>query len=230
METNQTKLKKYSAKSLKEVAKMGGYGNNFDLARIYSNKYGKNKSQSNLLFNYYLLIANTNFLREDMYDYLINNMTYKELEEKYNKNNYNNIVARTVQKIFDVIGNDILYLILFENPSEEEIIALDIHIINLLENHEKFKEISNKSIFSINFEKYSKIDREFNETIDEDEFEEIAEILKPFVITYQNIIFNQLEPEHFGYIYHLINSPISNLSDSDKERRKKLEAEWLIEF
>lgn len=230
MSVEHSEFKKYSSKSLKEVTKMGGSGQNFDLARIWSDKYGKTKGQSNLLFNYFLLLTNTNFLREDMYDYLVHNLSYKQLEEKYKKNNYNNIVARTVKKIFDCIGNDILYTILYENPSEENIIALDTHIINLLNSHENFKEVKNKSIFSINFENFSKIDMKFNAQISDASFEEVAEVLKPYVITYQNIIFDQLEPEHFGYIYHLINSPLDNLSDTDKRRRKKLEADWFIDF
>ena len=72
----QNNFKKCSSKSLKELIKMGGSNNSIELARIYADRYGKSKSASNLLYNYYHLITNTKFLSEDMYDFFVNGLSY----------------------------------------------------------------------------------------------------------------------------------------------------------
>lgn len=225
MESN---IKKCSSKSLKELIKMGGSNNSIELARIYADRYGKTKSASNLLYNYYHLVTNTKFLKEDIYDFFVNGLSYKELEEKYHRSNYNNIIARTVKKVFDSIGNDPYYAVRFEELTEEEILAMDTIILQKIKELGLISQKGIKGIFTIDFEKYSKVDKEFNANVTDDLFEEISEVLKPFVTNYQRVILDQLEPEHFGYIYQLLVSPEENLSAEDIRRKKQLEIDWML--
>lgn len=222
-------FKKCTSKSIKELIKLGGTSNSTELAKIFSDRYGKTKSESNLLYNYYNLITNTKFLREDIYDFFVNNLSYVELESKYGKSNYNNIIARSVKKIFDDLGNDPYHAVRFEQLSEEEILAMDNVILSKINDLGLLENRGIKGIFSIDFEKYSRIDRKFNAEVDDEMFNEISDILKPFVSNYQKVILNQLEDKHFGYIHHLLISPEANLSESDIERKKQLEIDWYMQ-
>lgn len=217
---------KFTNKSMKDFIKLGGHKHDMNLVRSNAGRLKLSHQETLLLVEYYKLITQTDYLVDKLKDFFVNGLSYVELTEKYGKADWNNIIAKGLKDIYDDFGNDIFYAVVHKELSDDTINSVSKLIKSKLDGlgYEEKDTVSSYFSFDINSE--SKIDLVFNSKIDDDEFSDMCDIIKPFSVPYQKLLLGQLEPEHIGYIKHILDAPESHLSKKDLERKRHIVSDW----
>lgn len=222
--------------SIKNLLKLGGKNNNKDIFKVNIGRFTENSDELHLLERYHYLIVNTDFLRDESYDFFVNGKGYKQIIEQYgiNENYMRNIIYREVTRVFEEISDDPLAVVRYRNYVEDKRERKEL-VERLIEQIETIIKKSNirktdklKEYMLVDFGEYAGNDKYESTDIDENEYEEFVERMKYLSQPYLKKLFGMVDTNIFNYIDYLLTTPDRKLSDRDKDKKQELTDTWLF--
>lgn len=216
--------------SLRKLITIGGGALDDTVFRERAQRYKVSGEELDILTLYYRLIVGTDYLRSEAYDFFINGKTYNEIIEEYgvSAGYVRNIIYNETRRVFNDIGGDPLYDIVKGKSHEGLLVAYNRTLGDLLGESTLRSGKTVQGLFTFDIEGLSVIDRGFNQNVEENEFKDLAGVMRYFVKDYQNVVLNSIDARHIGYIYYLLRTDDSSLTERDRERKKYLIMEWML--
>lgn len=186
-------------------------------------KYTTNKEELRMLESYYFLLVNTDYLREDVYAFLVDQKTYKEVVEEFgvHENYIRNIIYKEVRRLFSDLTEDPFAIVrnreYMDDPEKRE------EIVDIL-NQRLERVISNLTVkrtndlldfMVINIEKYSDNYAEYEGEIDSEVLDDVVMRLQYLSQPYLERLFERMDKRVLGYIVYLLSTSNRKLSGRD---------------
>lgn len=219
-----------NGRSVRKMVELGSENKDYRLVRQRAKEFTSSEVELSMLEDYYRLLVNTTYLREEAYEFIVNGKTYKQIikELEVNEGYMRNIVYKETRRIFAEIGTDPLADVLMGGVSKEEVERTHSKIIELSKKENSKNEKWVADLFSFDIESKSIIDRGFNRKIEDSDFQELADVLKYFVKPYQEMLLEEIDERYLGYIFYLLRADDKSLLEEDLERKKSLQLGWLL--
>lgn len=230
------KVQVKNAISIKDFLKIGSNYRDIRLLRIGSKKITKNAQELHLMERYFHLLVNTDFLRRDVYDFLVRQRTYKEVSERHgvNQNYLRNIIYREIKRVFTDISDDPYALIRYRDyvPTDEDrenaVQELTRRIELLIENHEVIRANDLTDFMVMDIGDFAEEYTEYDGEIDNAMFKEIVDRLRYLSKPYLNTLFEHMDKKMLGYVIYLLITRERNLSDRDKRNKEVIKDTWFL--
>ena len=221
--------------SVREFLKLGSSYRDIRLMRMSSKKITRDAAELHLLERYYHLLVNTDYLREEVYEFLVGQKTYEYISNTYgtHKNYLRNVIYKEVQKIFEDIADDPFAVVRYGDYVSEEdrkdlVDILTERIEVLISNHQLIYAENLSEFMVMDIEKHSDVYREYNGAIDEELFYDTVDRLKYLSKPYLNALFTKIDRRLLGYILYLLNTKDSNLSERDINNKQVIKESWFL--
>lgn len=198
-----------------------------------SRKITQDSAELHLLERYYHLLVSTDYLRDEVYDFLVRRMRYKEISATrgVNENYLRNIIHKEIQRIYDDITEDPFALVRYESRSDDkkELVSILIDRIDVLISHHNIIVAEDLGDFMVlDLGEYSEEYNEFDGEINEELFYETIERLKYLSKPYLNTLFEQMDQRLLGYVVYLLGTKDRNLSERDKNKKQSVKELWFL--
>lgn len=205
-----------STKKIKDFLGLSGNNRSSIIleSKLLSMAMPKNKQE--VLLEYLDLLKNSSILKPVAYDFYINRLNYKELQNKYglSKIQVSNKINRSTSKLFEEIGSDVYEEMLRRDITAREIEYYRKFIMKLKVRFKKQNnELTEQLLIDIN-EYFPKIVEE-NPGITQDELAIIAKKFETLSKPYLNILLNAIDDKQLGYIKYLLLTDNKELSSKD---------------
>lgn len=226
-----------NALSVREFLKLGSNYRDIRLMRMSSKKITRNEGELHLLEQYFQLLVSTDYLRVEVYDFLVGQKTYKEISEQHdvNENYLRNIIYKEIQRVYEDITEDPFALVrypdYFEGGPEEKAEQVDIltdRLEVLLSNHNLVVAEDLSEFMVMDISEKAESYREYNGEIDTDLFYETVDRLKYLSKPYLNTLFNRMDKRILGYVMYLLITRDRNLSERDQNNKQMIKETWFL--
>lgn len=212
-----------NATSIKDFLNLGGKYRDERLIRMGIRRYTNNEFEMKTLEKYYYLLANTDYLKDEVYDLFIEQKTHKEVIEIYGIHDsyMRNIVYREVRRVFGELSEDLFAVVRYgyfkEEPDRRRSIFERVRsIINKLMDHVTIKKTRDLLDFLlVNIEEYGDKYNEYEGVIDKEMLQETLDRLKYLSSPYLEMMFKGVDKRILGYIVYLLTSNEKRLSERD---------------
>lgn len=211
-----------NSKSLRDFIEEVGYAEDWDM--FYIRLKGKIKGESQLLSLWfsYKIAKFTRIFTHDVRDFFFENMSYREISEKYGiheaviKNN----IYRQVRKYYDLIGRDLYKDILNGVISEQE---AAVYVEDLKKKYESLPKLENRleDYFYEDIFSGSRLDHDFS-TITQEEFLEARDKISRLCKPATQFLIQNLDSKLKDYVVYLLKTDSRYLSEVDRERKENL--------
>jgi len=220
---HKVKKQRNNTISIKDFLKMGSDYRDVKLMLSGVSKYTTNKEELRMLESYYFLLVNTDYLREDVYAFLVDQKTYKEVVEEFgvHENYIRNIIYKEVRRLFSDLTEDPFAIVrnreYMDDPEKRE------EIVDIL-NQRLERVISNLTVkrtndlmdfMVINIEKYSDNYAEYEGEIDSEVLDDVVMRLQYLSQPYLERLFERMDKRVLGYIVYLLSTSNRKLSGRD---------------
>lgn len=219
-----------NGKSIRKLVSLGTEYGDATVIRVRAKEFTMDDSEIIMLEMYYQLIVQSTYLRDEVYDFLVRGNTYKQIIKKYRvkSGNLRNLIYRQTKELFDEIGNDPLAKVILKECNRN-LVEANISRITEMLDRESIRVVHKiQDIFTFDIESKSEIDRTFNKKIEEDEFQELANVMKYYVKPYRDLILNSIDERLIGYIYYLLRTDDDSLLEEDLARKNYLRMGWML--
>lgn len=206
----------YSTKQIKDFLNLSGSRRNEVVLESRLATLGYSEQKLQVLLQYFDLLKNSEILDSIPYDFYINKMSYKELEEKYFKSKIfiSNSIARGTTKFFDVIGMDVFQEVSQENLSVSQLKSISNMLSELrIDYTNKVSEISDSLIIDLN--EYFPLSVKNNPDLTEEDIVQITNKLKLLSKNYLKLVLDALNQEHLGYLKYLLETENRDLTTEE---------------
>lgn len=234
---------------LKQFLNLGTSMRNTTIVESKLREKTQNVDIINIVLDYYLLLTRTNFLRKEMYDFYVLNLSYKKIAKKYDikSSSIRNIIYRETLRIQDVLGGYNIYQMWKDNTfTNANIGIIQVIIETTLANSDIEEKDFEAELALVSPKRKSKIDvslaednnflegklcvtpseivadRRFNTQVNENQFKQILQVITALSEKNQQQLVNKYDSRLWGYIDYLYKMPISSLTTTDKERKNLL--------
>lgn len=216
--------------SIKKLVNLVSKTLDIQIVRDRVKRYTDREDEINLIGEYYRLVVNTNYLRTEAYEFLVNGKTYNQIIQEYDVNPgyIRNIIYNEGKRLFTEIGGDPLGELRLKELTEEKTAMYTKNIKTILGTVEEKGGNSINDLFTFNIEETSEVDRKFNRNVGEQDFKELVTVLKYFVKPYADVLVENIDKRHIGYILYLLRTDEGSLTEQDKLRKKYLKMEWML--
>ena len=217
-------------RNIRKVVDLGSENKDYRLVRQRAKEYTNGEVELSMLEEYYRLLVDTTYLRDEAYEFIVNGKTYKQIIKEYDLSEgyMGNIVYRETKRVVDEIGYDPFEEVLSGVCSKEKVEMITNNIIELGKKETTRNEKRVTDLFTFDIENKAVIDRGFNRTIEDGDFQELADVLKYFVKPYQEMVIDQLDERYLGYVYYLLRADDKSLVAEDLARKKSLQLGWML--
>lgn len=217
-------------KDLKKFARLIGTKNlnkpvDFDVfdrrfKSIYRPENNQNR-RSELAFEWFNFLKYSDFLHPSTRLSVFFGIPLEEVNKVLGLNSARTLIYRDIQTLDKRLGFDVI-----EKVVSRPIKTSDFELINSLKTEYNFDENISKNNEDVNvltkinvdLSKY-RLNREFNEEIDDEEFNDFLDILKIFSKPYQMFMKSLIDDEYFGYAKYLLTTDDNRLSELDLHRK-----------
>lgn len=222
---------KPSSKNIKKLAQLGGPNLNEGLFKMQIGSLASNNYETELLVAYFYLITKTDFLDDRVYQVLVKGRSYSDVTSEYDitYTTLKNLVYNESKKVFKLLTQDPYALVVDHSETVSNLEQLTILIKQVTKDCSLLDKVEIKDHLHYDFSDYA-TDIDFNilSSVDDDEYAQLLEKLRPLSKQYLERIFNFVDTNLLAYISYLIRTPDSNLSKSSLKHKKKLKASWWI--
>lgn len=232
----RVKMRVKSNLSIRDFLKMGGKYRDLRLVLSNARKFTSNTDQLHLLERYHYLLVNTEYLRDEVYDFFIHEIGYKQLEEEYhiNPNYIRNIIYKEVTRLFEDISEDPFALVRYKDyeidqDEKDHLVDIMIQRIDRLIKTQGIRRTDDLLDYMVldlrNYaEDYKEEDGEIDLNLHEDTIKRLQYLSKPYL----ELLFNRSNKRNLGYIIHLLTTSERKLSERDKIKKQELCDLWFI--
>lgn len=216
--------------SAKDFLKMGSKYRDVKLMMTGARKYTSDPREIEMLEKYYYLIANTDYLREDVYAFLVDEKSYKEVVEEYgvHENYIRNIIYKEVNRLYEDITEDPYafvrykdYRDQFENP-EEVVEILNQRLEQIISNLTVRRTNDMLDYLVVNIEQYSEQYSEFEGEVDTETLDDMLTRLQYLSQPYLEKLFGMMDKRLLGYVVYLLSTNNRNLSKRDVNKKEEI--------
>lgn len=216
--------------SIRKLVDLGSEKRDSGLVRLRAKEFTTCDAELSMIENYYRLVVNSTYFREEAYDFLVRGKSYRQIIEKHGikDSNLRNVIYRETRRLFRELQHDPLGKVINGECTKELIEVIESRICEL-EEKETYRDYNSVTdLFTFDIESKSQLDREFNRNIEDDDFKDLVDVLKYFVRPYQDVLLDQLDERYLGYILYLLKMDEKSLLDVDKERKKYIMMGWMM--
>lgn len=174
------------------------------------------------LWEYYKLFKYSSIIRQEVREHVVEGLTYEQVYGKYRAatpESYRTMIYKEIQKLgAEIVINPLELIYGLEDITED-------HILTIQRLHEKYPPIMDYSNNSLGVDlDFSKgiVDRDFINSISDDEFEELIKIIRHKSPNYRKVLNTSITPELIGYIELLLVKDENDLTSKQRERKIKL--------
>lgn len=216
--------------SVKDFLKMGSKYRDVKLMMAGVRKFTNNQREIDMLEKYYFLIANTDYLREDVYAFLVDEKTYREVVEEFgvHENYVRNIIYKEVNRLFEDITEDPFAFVRYRDYKEgfenrEEVVEiLNQRLEQIISNLTVRRTNDMLDYLVVNIEKYSDPYTEYEGDIDREVLDDILTRIQYLSQPYLERLFGMMDKRVLGYIVYLLSTNNRNLSKRDVNRKEEI--------
>lgn len=205
----------YRTKNIKDFLDLSGLNRKRFVLRskLLQSKFTEDKVEVFLI--YFDLMKNTTIFKPVVYDFYMNNMSYKQITQKYglNKTQISNEINANTRTFFKEVGCDV-YLDLRDSNDEQELNFYGKYLKELTVKYAKLPSKEQEQLI-VNLSEYFPPVVENKPTITESELNQIIERLSAISIPYLKRILGVINPEYLGYIRYLLETPDTELNNQD---------------
>lgn len=217
-------------KDLKKFARLIGTKNlnkpvDFDVfdrrfKSIYRPENNRDR-RSELAFEWFNFLKYSDFLHPSTRLALFFGNTLEDVNKVLGLSSVRTLIYRDIKTLENRIGFDFIDKVV-NRPIKQSDFEL-IHTLKVEYNYDVNVTKSNNesSLFNkinVDLNKY-RLNREFVEGVDDEEFTEFLDILKIFSKPYQVFMKSLIDDEYFGYVKYLLNTDDNRLSEVDLNRK-----------
>ena len=199
-------------------------------------KYTETKEELEMLEKYYFLIVNTDYLREDVYAFLVDQKTYKEIVAEFgvHENYVRNIIYKEIKRLFDDITEDPFALVRYKDYMEdyelrkEKVEILNQRLERIISNLTVRRTNDLLDYMVVNLEKYGNGYAEYEGDIDRELLDDTVERLQYLSQPYLDKLFGVIDERIIGYIVYLLTTNNRRLSSRDVGVKEEICDMWYL--
>ena len=215
---------------------MGSKYRDIKLMLTGAKQYTETKEELDMLEKYYFLVVNTDYLREDVYAFLVDQKTYKEIVEEFgvHENYVRNIIYKEIKRLFDDITEDPFALIRYKDYMEdyelrrEKVEVLNQRLERIISNLTVRRTNDLLDYMVVNLEKYGNGYSEYEGDIDRELLDDTVERLQYLSQPYLDKLFSVVDDRIVGYIVYLLTTNNRRLSSRDVGVKEEICDMWYL--
>lgn len=212
-----------STKELKDFLKLSGKKRNPIILESKLLNLGLNPLKIEILLTYLDVIVNSNILDPMNYDFFVNGASYKELEDKYHKNNVyvSNKISRGIDTFFDTVGINVYQEVL--ETDAKNVSKLKAILRHLKDLQIEYKHVSNHILdqLVVDLNDYFPLSNPDNPNMTQEDIILITNKLNLLSKEYLSIVINALDKDQLGHIKYLLETEDRELSTTDVLLKKQ---------
>lgn len=216
-------------KDIKGIIQLGGktetflsFRNNLKAKYRLTDDILKENPYDTYLWEYYKLFKYSGIIRQEVREHVVEGLTYEQVYSKYQTATpeyYRTMIYKETQKLgLELVINPIELIYGLEDITEDHLLT----IRRLHDNYPPIKGYQHNSLgVDLDFSK-GKVDREFINSVSDEEFGELVRIIRHKSPNYRKILNTSITPELIGYVELLLVKDENDLTVKQRERKTKL--------